>query len=94
VRVSVIFRNPQDFVAFYHKGLPRFYLNLPFLEPPSLPENEASILDESDAEAKMVSVLDIAEEDMAAFEAVTQSFRGQIVSSDELDAMGIKLSLT
>jgi hypothetical protein len=37
----------------------------------------------------MVTVLDIAEEDLAAFEAVTQSFRGQIVSSDELDAMGI-----
>ena len=89
MRVAVIFTNPQDFVAFYHKGLPRFYLNLPFSNPPSLPDNEASIPDESDPEAKMVTVLEIPEEDLAAFEAVIQSFRGQIVSSDELDAMGI-----
>ncbi len=37
----------------------------------------------------MVTVMEIPEEDLAAFEAVTQSFRGKIVSSDELDAMGI-----
>ncbi|HEY9635827.1 MAG TPA: hypothetical protein V6D14_20645 [Coleofasciculaceae cyanobacterium] len=89
MRVSVIFTNPLDFVAFYHQGLPRFYLSLPFSDIPLLPDDEASILEESEVEAKMVTVLEIAEEDLAAFEAVTKSFKGQIVSSDELDAMGI-----
>jgi hypothetical protein len=89
VRVSVIFTNPIDFMAFYHQGLPRFYLNLPFSEIPSLSDEEASTFEESEAEAKMVTVLEIQEEDLAAFEAVTQSFRGKVVSSDELDAMGI-----
>jgi hypothetical protein len=37
----------------------------------------------------MVTVIDIPEEDLASFQAVIQSFRGRVVSSDELDAMGI-----
>jgi len=89
VKVPVLFEKPQDFVAFYNQGLPRFYLALPFSEIPSLPDNEASSLDEFEAEAKMVTVIDIHEEDLAAFKAVIQSFRGRVVSSDELDAMGI-----
>jgi len=89
MRVSVIFTTPQDFVDFYHKGLPRFYLSLPFSEAPSLPDEEVAISDEGDAEVKMVTVMEIPEEDIAAFEAVIQSFKGRVVSSDELDAMGI-----
>jgi hypothetical protein len=52
-------------------------------------DTESLRFDESEAEAKMVTVIDIPEEDLAAFKAVIQSFRGQVVLSDELDAMGI-----
>ncbi|NEQ27941.1 MAG: hypothetical protein F6K28_54915 [Microcoleus sp. SIO2G3] len=76
-------------MAFYNQGLPRFYLTFPFCKIPSLPDNEASSQDESEAEAKMVTVIDIHEEDLAALQAVIQSFRGWVVSPDELDAMGI-----
>lgn len=89
MKVSVAFANPLDFVAFYNQGLPRFYLNLSFSEIPTLAEDKAAILEETEAEVKMVTLLEIAAEDFAAFEAVLQSFRGQIVSSEELDAMGI-----
>jgi hypothetical protein len=89
VKVPVLFEKPQDFVAFYNQGLPRFYLALPFSKTPSPPNNEASSFDESEAETKMVTVIDIPEEDLAAFKAVIQSFRGRVVSSDELEAMGI-----
>lgn len=89
VRVSVLFANPQDFVAFYHQGLTEFCHNLPMpdISPPSI--TTEPILDESEAEAKMVVVVDISEERLADFEEVTQFFGGKIVSSDELDAMGI-----
>jgi hypothetical protein len=89
VKVPVLFEKPQDFVAFYNQGLPRFYLALPFSEIPSLPDTESLRFDESEAEAKMVTVIDIPEEDLVAFNAVIQSFRGRVVSSDKLDAMGI-----
>jgi hypothetical protein len=42
VKVPVLFEKPQDFVAFYNQGLPRFYLALPFSEIPSLPRNPRS----------------------------------------------------
>lgn len=89
VRVSVIFANPQDFVAFYHQGLTEFCHNLPMPEISSPPTTTESILDESETEAKMVVVVDISEDKLADFEEVTQFFGGKIVSSDELDAMGI-----
>lgn len=89
VRVSVLFANPQDFVAFYHQGLTEFCHNLPMpdISPPAT--TTEPILDESEAEAKMVVVVDISEERLADFEEVTQFFGGKIVSSDELDGMGI-----
>lgn len=88
IKVPVLFEKPQDFVAFYNQGLPRFYLALRFSEILSLPDNEASSSNESETEAKMVTVIDIPEEDLAAFKAVIQSFRGRVTSSDELDALG------
>ncbi len=90
VRVSAIFEKPQNFVAFYNLGLPRFF-RMPMGEvPPSLPNDETSISEEeSETEAKMVTVIEIPEEDLGAFEAVIQSYGGRVVSSDELDAMGI-----
>lgn len=90
VRVSAIFEKPQNFVAFYNLGLPRFF-RMPMGEvPPSLPNDETLISEEeSETEAKMVTVIEIPEEELAAFEAVIQSYGGRVVSSDELDAMGI-----
>ena len=89
VRVSVIFAKPQDFIAFYHQGLTEFCRNLPMPQISGQPETSAPFLDESESEAKMVVVIDVAEERLADFEEVTQFFGGQIISSDELDAMGI-----
>lgn len=89
VRVSIIFANPQDFVAFYHQGLTEFCPNLPMPEISSQPGITAPLPDESEMEAKMVVVLDVPEARLADFEEVTQFFGGKIVSSDELDAMGI-----
>jgi hypothetical protein len=89
VKVSVIFAKPQDFVAFYHQGLTEFCRNLPMpqISPPL--ETTAPIPDEPETEAKMLVVIDVAEERLADFEEVTQFFGGQIISSDQLDAMGI-----
>lgn len=89
MKVSVIFEKAEDFVAFYNQGLPRFYLELPFDLTPLLLDEAASKFNESEAEAKIVTVMDVAEEDLPAFESVIQSFRGRVVSSDELDTMGI-----
>jgi len=78
-----------NFVAFYNLGMPRFY-RMPMGEVPSLPDEEdARLDDEAEGEAKMVTVMEIAEEDMEALEAVIQSYGGRVVSSDGLDAMGI-----
>lgn len=89
VRVSAIFESPLNFVAFYNLGLPRFY-RMPMGEVPCGSNNEISIPEEeAEGEAKMVTVMEIPEEDFAAFEAVIQSYGGRVVSSDELDAMGI-----
>lgn len=89
VRVSAIFENTLNFAAFYNLGLPRFF-RMPMGEVPSLPKDEDSTADEeSENEAKIVTVIEISEEDLVALEAVIQSYGGQVVSSDELDAMGI-----
>ena len=59
-------------------------------EVPTLAENESSTADEDgEGQAKMVTVMEILEEEFAALEAVVQSYGGRVVSSDELDAMGI-----
>lgn len=89
IRVSAIFENPLNFVKFYNLGLPRFY-RMPMGEVPSLAENEPSTADkDSEEQAKMVTVMEVLEEELAALEAVVQSYGGRVVSSDELDAMGI-----
>jgi hypothetical protein len=89
VRVSAIFENPVNFVAFYNLGLPRFY-RMPMGGVPSLPVDEDEMSEEdSDGEAKMLTVMEVSEDDLPALEAVVQSYGGRVVSSDELDAMGI-----
>jgi hypothetical protein len=89
IRVSAIFENPLNFVAFYNLGLPRFY-RMPMGEVPSLPVDEEEMPDEdSECEAKMLTVMEVPEDDLPALEAVVQSYGGRVVSSDELDAMGI-----
>lgn len=76
-------------MAFYNLGLPRFF-QIPMGEVPPQLNDEVSTADEdSESEAKIVTVIEITEEDLVALEAVIQSYGGQVVSSDELDAMGI-----
>lgn len=60
-------------------------------QPPSLLEDDISDLDEDESEddAKLITVMEIPEVHRAAFEAVVISYGGRVVSSDELDAMGI-----
>ena len=84
-----MFKNPLTFVAFYNLGLPRFY-RMPMGEALCAPSNETSISDEdAKGEVKMVSVMEIPEEEFAAFEAVIQPYGGRVVSSEQLDAMEI-----
>ena len=89
MRVSVNFVNLRDFVNFYHQGLPEFWRNLPMPQTSPSPNKEALIPDESETEAKMVTVVDIPEARLIDFEEVVNFFWEQTTSSDELDVMGI-----